>query len=108
MSNSVVADLMQAPRINGKYSKDQAVLVRKSVKIPRDIFERVNNEFNEGHNGLFYKEDVKSSKDREKKQEENRVKREEKSQLEKVSLADVVAGVVAKEKSTKKDETKES
>lgn len=103
MSNSVVADLMQAPRINGKYAKEQAVLVRKSVKIPTDIFERVNREFDEGHNGQFYKEDKKATKEREKKQVENRLKREEKSQLEKVSLADVVAGVVAKEKETKKE-----
>lgn len=107
MSNSLVADLMQAPRINGKYAKEQALLVRKSVKIPRDIFDRINSEFEQGHNGLFYKEDAKATKEREKKQAENRLAREEKSQLEKVSLADVVAGVVAKEK-TKKDETKES
>ena len=102
MSSSVVADLKQAPRINGKFAKEQAILQREGVKVPLEIVERVNQEFEEGHNGLFYVINQEATEEREIQQEKNRQAREEKAKLEKVSLADIVDGI--KEKGSKKKE----
>ena len=90
MSNVVIADKYQCPRIDGKFMKEHKVLKRKGLKTTVDYVEEMNS----ANNGMLLIIDEEATEQNRKAREEQQAERLAKKQLKSLGGGHVLDALI--------------